>query len=70
MYFERKLNFSVVLVCGRAMKLLLVSINFSLVIVQLGKVIQEIQLEVINTIVCTLYNTGTASNPWVIHTRL
>ena len=33
------------------MKLLLVSINFSLVI---GKVIQEIRLKVINTIVCTL----------------
>ena len=37
------------------MKLLLVSINFSLVIVQLGKVVQEIQLKVINTMVCTLY---------------
>ena len=37
------------------MELLLVSINFSLVIVQLGKVIQEIQLKGINTIVCTLY---------------
>ena len=36
------------------MKLLLVSINFSIVIVQLGKVIQEIQLKGINTIVCTV----------------
>ena len=51
------MNFSVVLVCGRAIKLLLVSINFSLVIVQLDKVIQEIQLEVINTIVYTLFVT-------------
>ena len=41
------------------MKLLLVCINFSLVIAQLGKVIQEIQLEVINTIVCTQIHTGT-----------
>jgi len=37
------------------MKLLLVSIKFGLVTVQLGKVIQEIQCKWINTIVCTLY---------------
>ena len=42
------LNFSSVLVLGKVMKLLSVSINFSLVIVQL--VIQEIQLKWINTI--------------------
>ena len=37
------------------MKLLLVSVNFSLILVQLGKVIQEVQLKWTNTIVCALY---------------
>ena len=53
-YLGRKLIFSLVLVRGRTMKLLLVN-NFSLVIVHLRKVIQEIKLKGMNTIVCTLY---------------